>query len=167
MEINVCNGDTQNYQTNNSVTVKRFIIIFTLLSFFLFGQAQTDSIPTAPNDSVAVRTADLVNDLVIMQVNQNISERYKIYPTENIYILIQLDRQTGKLDLIQWSLKSKNEFTSTLNEIDLSLYYGLNSFELYPTKNMYQFILLDKATGRTWHVQWGTKASEKWIRRIF
>ena len=30
---------------------------------------------------------------------------------------------------------------------------------------MYQFILLDKTDGRTWHVQWGEKA-ERWIRRI-
>ena len=44
--------------------------------------------------------------------------------------------------------------------------HGSGTFELYPTKNMYQFILLDKTDGRMWHVQWGTESSKQWIRRI-
>lgn len=147
--------------------MKRLILTLLLLPLFLTGKAQTDSIPISPNDSISVRTAELMRELVTMKMKQSISERYKIYPTENIYILIKLDTQTGKLDLIQWSLKSKDEFSATLNDTDLSWYNGLNSFELYPTKNMYQFILLDKATGRNWHVQWGTKSSEMWIRQIY
>lgn len=147
--------------------MRRLILILLLLPLFLVGKAQTDSISSSSNDSISVRTAELMSELVTMKMKQNLSERYKIYPTENIYILIKLDTQTGKLELIQWSLKSKDEFAATLNDSDLSWYDGLNSFELYPTKNMYQFILLDKATGRNWHVQWGTKASEMWIRRIY
>lgn len=146
--------------------MKRLLIFFFILSCFLTGNAQTDSIAINA-DSVAARTSDLVNDLLTLQLMEHRENRYKIYPTENIYILIKLDTQTGKLELIQWSLKSKDEFSATLNSDDLSLYDGLNSFELYPTKNLYQFILLDKATGRNWHVQWGTKSSEMWIRRIY
>lgn len=147
--------------------MRHLILILLLLPLFWVGKAQTDSISSSSNDSISVRTAELMSELVTMKMKQNLSERYKIYPTENIYILIKLDTQTGKLELIQWSLKSKDEFAATLNASDLSWYDGLNSFELYPTKNMYQFILLDKATGRNWHVQWGTKASEMWIRRIY
>ena len=147
--------------------MKQLLFILSIVCFFITGKAQTDSITSFSNDSVAIRTSDLVNDLVTLQLMEHRANRYKIYPTENIYILIKLDTQTGKLALIQWSLKSKDEFTATLNSDDLSLYDDLNSFELYPTKNMYQFILLDKATGRNWHVQWGTKSSEMWIRRIF
>lgn len=147
--------------------MRRLILILLLLPLFLAGKAQIDSISSSSNDSISVRTAELMSELITMKMKQNLSERYKIYPTENIYILIKLDTQTGKLELIQWSLKSKDEFSATLNDIDLSWYNGLNSFELYPTKNMYQFILLDKATGRNWHVQWGTKSSEMWIRQIY
>ena len=70
---------------------------------------------------------------------------------------------------LQWSLESSNEGSVTINGEDLTSGYGYgsNSFELYPTKNMYQFILLDKTTGKKWHVQWGMKASERWIRRIY
>ncbi|MEI6662551.1 MAG: hypothetical protein WCL01_10525 [Comamonadaceae bacterium] len=29
-------------------------------------------------------------------------------------------------------------------------------FTLYPTRNMYNFILLDQDVGRTWQIQWST-----------
>ena len=147
--------------------MKRLILILSLLPLFLSSKAQSESAQTFLNDSISVYTAYLVDNLVTLEKEHTLSERYKIYPTENLYILIKLDTQTGKLDLIQWSLKSKDEFNVTLNASDLSVYTNLNSLELYPTKNMYQFILLDKATGRNWHVQWGTKDSERWIRRIY
>lgn len=147
--------------------MKRLILILSFFSLFLSGKAQSESNQTFLNDTISVYTAYLVDNLVTLEKERTLSERYKIYPTENLYILIKLDTQTGKLDLIQWSLKSKDEFNVTLNASDLSVYANLNSFELYPTKNMYQFILLDKATGRNWHVQWSTKDSERWIRRIY
>lgn len=147
--------------------MKRFLLLLTLLSIFLCGKAQTDSIVSSPIDSVAIRTNYLVEEIVTNQLKQNLSERYTIYQTENIYNLLKLDRQTGKIDQIQWSLDSNKEFSVTLNSTNLSYFDGLNSFELYPTKNMYQFILLDKATGRTWHVQWGTESKKRWITRIY
>ena len=38
--------------------------------------------------------------------------------------------------------------STTLNNEDLSLGTGCGTFELYPTKNIYQFLLLDKVIGR-------------------
>ena len=90
-----------------------------------------------------------------------------MYPTENIYNLLKLDTQTGRIEQVQWSLKDKEEFSSIINAQDLSWDTGLNSFELYPTQNMYQFILLDKASGRTWHVQWGLDNKKRWIKPIY
>lgn len=92
-----------------------------------------------------------------------------MFQTENIYNLIKLDTKTGKVEQVQWSLNSTEEGTFLINNEDLS--YGFNydsgSFELYPTKNMYQFILLDKTDGRKWHIQWGHKRNDRWIRRIY
>ena len=68
---------------------------------------------------------------------------------------------------MQWNLDTKKEFTTSINNTDLSFGYGSGTFELYPTQNMYQFILLDKSSGRTWHVQWGMSEEERWIRRIY
>lgn len=95
--------------------------------------------------------------------------RYKLYQTENIYTFLQLDTKTGQIKQVQWSLDSGKEGSVTINDDDLSFGYGYGSgsFELYPTKNMYQFILLDKTDGRKWHVQWGMEYGNRWIRRMY
>lgn len=103
------------------------------------------------------------------QIRENVEpvERYKIYATENIYNLLKLDTRTGKIEQIQWSLDRDKEFSSTINDVDLSWNGRNGTFELYPTKNMYQFILLDKSNGRTWHVQWGLETSKRWMLRLY
>lgn len=69
---------------------------------------------------------------------------------------------------MQWALEKNKEFSVTLNDEDLSFISSENgTFELYPTKNIYQFILLDKVNGRRWHVQWGFEATKRWIKRIY
>lgn len=107
----------------------------------------------------------------LAQTDENTpNNRYKLYSTENIYTFLQLDTRTGKIKQVQWSLKENEEGAIILNDVDLT--YGiaigknLDRFELYPTKNMYQFILLDKATGDKWHVQWGFEELKRWIRPI-
>ena len=104
-----------------------------------------------------------------IELDLSLKQRFKLYPTENMYTFLRLDTKTGKIDKVQWNLDTNKEFISSINTIDLSYGdgYGSNSFELYPTQNMYQFLLIDKTDGRTWHVQWGMNASERWIRRIY
>ena len=53
-----------------------------------------------------------------------------------------------------------------VEDIDFRM-HGLDRYKLYPTKNIYQFLLLDKVTGRRWHVQWGFESSKRWIKRIY
>ena len=93
--------------------------------------------------------------------------RYKLYPTENIYTFLQLDTKTGRIEQVQWSLDEDEEGTMTINDIDLTFGDSPGNFELYPTQNMYQFILLDKTDGRKLHVQWGIGEKKRWIRRIY
>lgn len=110
--------------------------------------------------------ADIQKSIKGLDTRLKKSDRYKIYPTENIYNLLLLDTATGTIDQVQWSLEEEKEFSVTVNSTDLSSDEGHSNFELYPTKNFYQFILLDKTTGRKWHVQWGMDESHRWIRRI-
>ncbi|PKQ64372.1 hypothetical protein BZG02_06015 [Labilibaculum filiforme] len=35
-----------------------------------------------------------------------------------------------------------------------------NRFPLYPTQNMWNFLLLDKINGNIWQVRWSTKSEE-------
>ena len=104
-----------------------------------------------------------------LDIDLSLKNRYKLYQTENIYTFLQLDTKTGQIKQVQWSLDSDKEGSVTINDDDLSYGYGYGSgsFELYPTKNMYQFILLDKTDGRKWHVQWGMEYGNRWIRRMY
>ena len=136
--------------------------------------AQTKSVNSSnPSDSILARIDTLIqlNNYWLEHIELDISlkNRYKLYPTENIYTFLQLDTKTGMIEQVQWSLDEENEGSIVINDIDLTsgMGYGSGSFELYPTQNMYQFILLDKTDGRKWHVQWGIGSGERWIRRIY
>ena len=37
------------------------------------------------------------------------------------------------------------------------------NFRLYPTENMYTFLLLDTLDGRVWQVQWSTQSNHRGI----
>lgn len=128
-------------------------------------QIQKDSVLNRIDSLVQITNAWLEQ----IELDCSLKQRYKLYQTENIYTLLQLDTKTGMIKQVQWSLDSENEGSVTINGDDLNygFGYGSGSFELYPTKNMYQFILLDKTSGRKWHVQWGMEDTKRWIRRIY
>ena len=90
----------------------------------------------------------MINNQLLEHIDIDLSlkNRYKLYPTDNLYTLLELDSKIGRIKQVQWSLDSDSEGTFTINNDDLSygMGYGSDSFELYPTKNMYQFILIDK-----------------------
>ena len=104
-----------------------------------------------------------------LEINSSLKGRFKLYQTENIYTFLQLDTKTGRIEQLQWSLDDDKEGSITINDNDFSygIGHGSGSFELYPTHNMYQFILIDKTDGRKWHVQWGMTKKSRWIRRIY
>lgn len=138
------------------------------------GFAQTkQSKQQAKKDSTLTRIDSLIQAtnawLEQIEITNSLKQRYKLYQTDNIYTLLQLDTKTGQIEQVQWSLDSDNEGSVTINDQDLTFGYGYGSgsFELYATKNMYQFILLDKTDGRKWHVQWGMTATQRWIRRLY
>lgn len=153
--------------------MKRITTFIIILLCTTIGFAQTkQSDQEIQKNSVLNRIDSLVQItnawLEQIELDYSLKQRYKLYQTENIYTLLQLDTKTGKIEQVQWSLDS-NEGSMTINNEDLTygLGHGSGSFELYPTKNMYQFILLDKTNGRKWHVQWGLEAKKRWIRRIY
>lgn len=114
-------------------------------------------------DSARVAILQYLNDI---DFRINGLDRFKMYQTENIFNLLKLDTMTGQIWQVQWNLDKDKEFSVVINSEDLSQGSGSGTFELYPTKNMFQFILLDQVTGRTWHVQWGMSATDQWIRPI-
>lgn len=154
--------------------MKRTILFVAILFCMTVGFAQTkQSKQQAKKDSTLTRIDSLIQAtnawLEQIEITNSLKQRYKLYQTDNIYTLLQLDTKTGQIEQVQWSLDSDNEGSVTINDQDLTFGYGYGSgsFELYATKNIYQFILLDKTDGRKWHVQWGMKATQRWIRRLY
>lgn len=154
--------------------MKKLVAVVAILLCTITGIAQTkQSNQQIPKDYVLNRIDSLFQVanfwLEHIELDCSLKQRYKLYQTENIYTLLQLDTKTGMIEQVQWSLDSENEGSVIINNEDLT--YGMGngsgSFELFPTKNMYQFILLDKTSGRKWHVQWGMETEKRWIRRIF
>ena len=96
--------------------------------------------------------------------------RYKLYNTENIYNLIKLDTATGALWMVQYGMNENVEAlvatiddSSLLDEGDL---VRAGRFELYPTRNIYTYILLDTEKGITYQVQWYTDPEKRFRIRI-
>ena len=66
---------------------------------------------------------------------------------------------------VQYDVNGENRFESFLNV--LSIAENKNEFDdrftLYPTQNMWTFILLDQFDGRMWQVQWSTEPENRGI----
>lgn len=99
---------------------------------------------------------DSLRQLQVLDIN-----RYKLYPTQNKWTFLELDTQTGRIWQVQYSVEGPEyRFKSNLyiwplikdNDLQVS-----GRFELYPTQNIYTFVLLDKISGRAWQVQWSTE----------
>ena len=93
---------------------------------------------------------------------------YKLYPTKNIWTFLKLDTRSGVISQVQFSTSgSEYRFETYLNSqmlIDSFDDYKIGRFELYPTENTYNFILLDQENGQCWQVQWGKKEERQVIR---
>lgn len=120
--------------------MKKFLVVFLMfISIYVF--AQTDN-------------------------TESKVQRYKIYPTENINISLKLDTATGRIWMVQIGLGDNDAMTVVLNDESLimsSEEIKAGRFELYPTKNMYNFILLDTQNGYMFQVQWHTNLDKRII----
>lgn len=93
------------------------------------------------------------------QADASDARLYELYPTQNIYTFLKLNTKTGQITQLQYAI-SANDDRMELNVnstafIDESLSEE-GRFKLYPTQNIYNFLLLDTLTGRVWQVQWSS-----------
>lgn len=84
--------------------------------------------------------------------------KYQLFPTQNMWTFIKLNTQDGTMYMLQFDVKGNNRFEIPLSLKPRALSVERNNgrFTLYPTQNIYNFILLDQVDGRTWQVQWST-----------
>jgi hypothetical protein len=126
--------------------MKRTILylIFTLITFLSF--AQTDKKPIGSSGEQTI-----------------VAVPFKLFPTQNIWNFIKLDTRNGKMWQVQFNMEIEKRFETYLNSISLvSEEKEVNNrFTLYPTQNIYTFILLDQIDGKTWQVQWSLEPEKR------
>lgn len=86
-------------------------------------------------------------------------DRYILYPTQNMWTFLKLDTATGQIRHVQYGLKDEERFEYKLSELNIAALRGKKQvkgrYKLYPTQNLWTFILLDTIDGDTFQVQWG------------
>ncbi len=95
--------------------------------------------------------------------------RYKMLATQNINILLKLDTKRGRIWMVQYRMKDQSAMEVTIdNFAAVSEAAGWNGrFEMYPTNNMYNFLMIDTETGQVYQVQWSTEYSKRFVERIY
>ncbi len=106
--------------------------------------------------------------LTYIALHTKSEENYKMYPTEHMWIFLKLDTRTGKVWQVQYSVNSYTYGQVIVNDTDLT--FGTNDkagrFELYPTQNTYNFLLLDKSFGMVAQIQWSMDVNKRGLVRV-
>ena len=105
-------------------------------------------------------------DKVQLQLREPI---YKLYPTQNMYTFLELNTVTGQIWIVQWST-SGNRMKYTLSEEEQIYAWDdriAGRFELYPTENMYNFVMLDNIKGYCYQVQWNFDVDKRFVIFIY
>jgi len=135
-----------------SPIMKRLLSILVLI-FGFTASAQVDS--TVKSLEIEVPTVD--------------APTYQLFPTENPWALLKLNTVNGIVSQLHYTISDNFEGELSLNSY--SLLYDreeiIGRFTLYPTQNLYNFILLDQIDGRTWKVQWNNDSDKRFMRRIY
>lgn len=148
-------------------------LLIALLSFVAVAQNTTNDKKPQDIPTLSVKDSLVLGELyeLVSQANSSALPRYKLYKTENTYNLIKLDTATGKLWQVQYGMnKSSTRMEAVID--DTSLLWPSESivngrYELYPTNNIYTFILLDTKYGYAYQVQWNTSPEDRFRIRIY
>ena len=125
-----------------------FTLTFVIFTTVSFGQTQTQ----------------LTNTVQQKKVSDN--SIYQLFPTKNYWTFIKLDTRNGKMWQVHFGVEDdKNTVELILNSLPLvDKEEEINGrFTLYPTENMYNFLLLDQITGIVVQVQWSLEAKKRGI----
>ena len=100
-------------------------------------------------------------------LNQLREPRYQLFKTQNMWTFLKLDTMTGQIWQVQYSVKGNEYRFETALDLNIRILTPKDQicgrFTLYPTENMYNFLLLDQIDGRCWQVQWSTEPNNRGV----
>lgn len=104
----------------------------------------------------------------ITNISQNPEATFRLFPTRNMWTFLQLNKITGQIKQLHFDTSGDSRLKLIVNDENLAknLPNLKGRFTLYPTQNMYNFILLDQDNGRTWQVQWSFEEENRMILPI-
>ncbi len=114
------------------------------------GLPDTDQLKTVLSDDVKAWT---VEDLTEKH-NDNMKEWEEEYNSKPDSIVTAEDKAYWKPTTLDYKLENWRIAQN-------------GRFKLYPTGNMYNYIMVDVIDGRTWQVQWSTKENERIVRMFW
>ena len=101
--------------------------------------------------------------------SNNVDVVYELFPTQNIWTFLKLNTRDGRIAIVQFDVRSNYRMETDLNISPLVEENNAQNgrFTLYPTSNIYNFILLDQIDGRVWQVQWSFEKDKRMILPIY
>ena len=94
---------------------------------------------------------------------------YELFPTQNIWTFLKLNTRDGRIAIVQFDVNKSDRMEYDLNTTPFVEEENAQNgrFTLYPTSNIYNFILLDQIDGRVWQVQWSDKKEQRLVFQIY
>ncbi len=100
--------------------------------------------------------------------DSDVAYPYRLFETTNIWTFLLVDTATGRVWQVNYSLSDTPATRLVINGSSL-LPEGASPrngrFTLYPTNNMYNFLLLDRDDSRIWQLQWSLEPKGRGIVR--
>ena len=110
-----------------------------------------------------------VQSLILLKTILNDKPAYELYRTENVWTFLKLETSTGKIWQVQYAVGDDDAFETVLSDVSLA-FDGVEMngrFKLYPTDNIYNFILLDTSAGSVYQVQWSHEPENRMVVPIY
>ena len=108
--------------------------------------------------------AQTTSETPVQNISTDSSVIYRLFATKNKWTYIKLNTRNGQMWQIQYSLEDNNREDPLSLTTRVSKEEEKNGrFFLYPTYNIYNFILLDQIDGRVWQVQWSIEEKNKMV----
>lgn len=91
---------------------------------------------------------------------------YQLFPTQNFWTFIKLDTRNGKMWQVHFTVSDdglQGEFILNILPLVTKDKEVNGRFTLYPTENIYNFLLLDQIDGKVYQVQWSMESKNRGV----
>jgi hypothetical protein len=110
-------------------------------------------------------SVNIVAQNTVSEPSQWPTAPYRLFRTSNIWTFIELDTINGRMWQIHFDIEGDVRGAIELDTQDRARGKERipGRFTLYPTSNMYTFILHDQIDGITWQVQWSFESRNRFV----